>query len=158
MSRMTLAGIGIVLLILDSALGGMLSLGSIRPSLTLPFVVYVGLTRGPIEGTLFGFAIGLGQDLFGALPLGATSLIYSAIGFTCGKLWVDSSFRLFWPWGIFLLVSSIADQAFSIYLAARATGLGFFSLFLGSGIPAAIYTTGIGLLWFVSPFHKVRPT
>ena len=68
MSTIALAIIGLVLMILDAALGGMLTLGAVRPSLTLPLIVYVGLRRGPVEGTLFGFALGLGQDMLGALP------------------------------------------------------------------------------------------
>jgi len=158
MSVVALAGIALVLLVLDSALGGLLSLGPVRPSLTLPLIVFIGLRNGPIEGALFGFFVGLGQDFLGAMPLGATSLVYSVIGFACGKLWVDSSFRLWWPWGIFLLAASLADQGFSIYVAARTAGLAYWPLLLVSGLPAAAYTTAIGILWYISPLHRVRAT
>jgi rod shape-determining protein MreD len=156
MSRLILSIIGALLLILDVSLGGLLTLGSIRPSLSLPFVVYVGLQYGPIEGTLAGFALGLGLDVLGALPIGATSFIYTIIGFACGKLWHDGPFRLLWPWGIFLAVSCCASEAVSHYLISRGTGLTFFPLFFQNGLPAAFYTTLLGLLWFLSPLHRVR--
>ncbi|RPH96096.1 hypothetical protein EHM69_02250 [candidate division KSB1 bacterium] len=148
--------IAALLLVLDIALGGLLSLGPVRPSLTLPFVVYIGLREGPIPGTLFGGGIGLCADLLGALPLGATSFIYAIIGFMCGKLWHDGTFRLFWPWGVFLGCSGVFSAVISHYLVSRGTGLAFLPLFLSSGLPGAIYTTILGLLWFLSPLHRVR--
>jgi rod shape-determining protein MreD len=156
MSLPVTAIIAVVLLVLDIGLGGLLSLGPIRPSLTLPFVVYVGLQQGPIAGTLFGASLGLGQDLLGAMPLGATSFAYSVIGFACGKLWQDGTFRLLWPWGAFLLVGSLFEAAVAHYLMSRGSGLAFFPLYLRSGIPAAFYTTVLGLMWFLSPLHRER--
>jgi rod shape-determining protein MreD len=150
--------IGLVLLVLDAALGGMLTLGAVRPSLTLPLIVYVGLRRGPIEGTLFGFALGLGQDMLGALPLGATSLAYTMVGFACGKLWPEGTFRLVWPWGSFLLTAALFVEGIADYLISRGTGVPFFALYVRTGVPAAFYTTGLGLLWFLSPLHRVRTT
>jgi rod shape-determining protein MreD len=146
--------IAVVLLVLDVALGGLLSLGPIRPSLTLPFVVYIGLQEGPIAGTLFGGALGLGQDILGSLPLGATSFAYSVIGFACGKLWQAGSFRLLWPWGSFLMVAAVFEEAVAHYLVSRGTGLAFFPLYLKSGLPAALYTTVLGVMWFLSPLHR----
>jgi rod shape-determining protein MreD len=150
--------VGLLLLILDVSLGGLLTLGPVRPSLTLPLVVYVSLSLGPIEGTLIGFGVGLGQDALGALPLGATSFAYSIVGFACGKLWQEGTFRLWWPWGVFLLLSSLIVEALAHYLMARGTGVAFGMLYLTSGIPAALYTTTLGLLWYLSPLHRVRTT
>ncbi len=158
MSYLGLGLVGFLLLILDVTLGGLLSLGAVRPSLTLPFVVYVGLLQGPIAGSLFGVSLGLGQDIMGALPLGATSFAYSIVGFACGKLWNEGPFRLLWPWSVFLLVAGTFVEAVANYLVARGTGLDFMPLYLRSGLPAAAYTTVLGLLWFLSPLHRVRPT
>jgi len=156
MSRLALAGTGLVLVILDVSLGGLLTLGAARPSLTLPFVVYVGLSRHPIEAVLFGLGIGLCQDLFGSLPLGATALAYTVIAFACAKLWGESWIRLWWPWGVFLTCAGIADQAFAHYLLARGSGYSFFPVFLAAGLPSVAYTTLLGIMWYVSPLHRVR--
>ena len=158
MSYLTLALIAFVLLVLDASLGGLLTLGSVRPSLTLPFVVYVGLLRGPMPGTLFGAVLGLGADLLGALPLGASSFAYSVVGFVCGKLWREGAFRLLWPWGTFLFAGAVVSELVAHYLISRGTGLALGPLLLASGLPAATYTSVLGLLWFLSPLHRVRGT
>lgn len=158
MSYLTLALIAFVLLVLDASLGGLLTLGSVRPSLTLPFVVYVGLLRGPVPGTLFGAVLGLGADLLGALPLGASSFAYSVVGFVCGKLWREGAFRLLWPWGTFLFAGAVVSELVAHYLISRGTGLALGPLLLASGLPAATYTSVLGLLWFLSPLHRVRGT
>jgi rod shape-determining protein MreD len=157
-SYFALALIGLVLLVLDATLGGVLTLGFVRPSLTLPFVVYVGLLRGPVPGTLFGAALGLGTDILGALPLGATSFAYSVVGFACGKLWREGTFRLLWPWGTFVLGGAVFSELVAHYLVSRGSGLALGPLMLSSGLPAALYTTALGLLWFLSPLHRVRGT
>jgi rod shape-determining protein MreD len=146
-----------LLLILDVGLGGLLSLGPIRPSLTMPFVVYIGLKRGPIPGTLFGAALGLGLDILGAMPLGATSFSYCIVGFACGKLWKsENPFRLLWPWAAFLLLGGLFEEAVSHYLVARGDSLPFGPLYVSSGLPTALYTAALGILWFLSPLHRVR--
>lgn len=156
MNRIALAIIGIALLALDIGIGGMLSLGPARPSLLLPFVVYVGLRRGPVDGTLFGAALGILRDSLGALPLGASSFIFCVAGFACGKLWSEGPFRLFWPWSTLLAAAALWSELATHYLIARGTGLDFLPLMQHSGLPAAAYTTVIGILWFLSPLHRVR--
>lgn len=147
---------GIIVLLLDAGLGQFLSIGPARPSLNLLFVVYTGLMRGPIEGTIFGFGMGLGQDLLGGLPLGASVFTYSVIGFACGKLWGEGSFRMIWPWSVFVLAASLFAEAISSYLTSQLTGLPFSPLFSKAGLASATYTTVLGILWFLSPLHRVR--
>ncbi len=148
--------LAIIVFTLDVGLGQLLSIGPARPSLSLLFVVYAGLTRGPIEGTLFGFALGLGQDLLGALPVGASAFTFSVIGFACGKLWSEGSFRMVWPWSIFVLLGAVMYEATASYLQAQATGLPFSPIFVSAGLTSAVYTTVFGILWFLSPLHRVR--
>ena len=50
MSYPLLAGIALLLLLLDVSLGGLLTVLDVRPSLTIPFVIYIGLQYGAIEG------------------------------------------------------------------------------------------------------------
>lgn len=156
MSYLTLSLMALVLLVLDVSLGGLLTLGSVRPSLTLPLIVYIGLLRGPVPGTLFGAALGLGVDILGALPLGATSFAFCIVGFVSGKLWHEGAFRLLWPWGSFLMVGAAFTEAFAHYLMSHGMGLPFLPLFMRSGLPGAFYTTILGLLWFLSPLHRER--
>jgi rod shape-determining protein MreD len=158
MSYITLAMVGALLLLLDVTVAGLLTIGStlIKPSLTLPFIVYIGLQLGPITGTLVGAAVGLGLDVLSSGPLGSTVFAYAIVGFFSGKLWSEGSFRLLWPWGAFLLISALFSESVAYYLYSRGSGMEFFPLFWQSGAPAAIYTTLLGLLWFLSPLHRTR--
>ena len=145
-----------IVFMLDVGLGQLLSIGPARPSLILLFTVYAGLTRGPIEGTIFGFALGLGQDVIGALPLGASAFTFSVIGFCCGKLWNEGSFRMVWPWSIFVLIGALFYEMIAAYLRAQAMGTDFSTLYMQAGLTSAAYTTVLGILWFLSPLHRVR--
>ena len=148
--------LGVIVLVLDARLGQFLSIGPARPSLTLLFVTYTGLTRGPIEGTIFGFGIGLAQDLLGGLPLGASAFTYTVIGFACGKLWGEGQIRMVWPWGVFVAVAALFTETITAFLYSQALSLPFIQLFMQAGLLSAAYTTVFGLLWFLSPLHRVR--
>ena len=156
MSLPVLIFLAAIVLLMDVSLGQFLSIGPARPSLSLLFVVYTGLMRGPIEGTLFGFGLGLGQDMLGGLPLGASAFTYSVIGFACGKLWSEGPLRMIWPWSVFVLAASLFAEVISSYLYAQTTGLPFSSLYVSAGLTSAAYTTVFGMLWFLSPLHRVR--
>jgi hypothetical protein len=54
------------------------------PDVVLAAVVAVGAGRGPRAGAAFGFAAGLGADLFLATPLGTTALAYTLVGHMVG--------------------------------------------------------------------------
>jgi rod shape-determining protein MreD len=158
MSYPVLAGISLLLLLLDVTLGGLLTVWNVRPSLTLPFVIYLGLQQGPIEGVLFGAGLGLGEDIFGTLPLGATMLSYTVVGFFSGKLWDGGPFRVLWPWSVFLLIGAIISEMILHYFVPQGARSEFFTIFLRSGIPTALYTTAVGLLWYLSPLHRLKST
>lgn len=158
MNYIALIIVAIILILLDVTVAGLLSISStfVQPSLTLPLIVYVGLNSGPIVGTLVGACVGVMLDIIGGTAIGGTAFAYCCIGFFCGKLWDDGPIRLFWPWGAFLLVSAIYSQAIFHYLFARGSGVEFFPLFFSHGLPAAAYTTLLGLIWFLSPLHRVK--
>lgn len=154
MTRIKLIAVAVGLVIIDLFLSDWLSIGQVKPSLTLPFVVYVGLHCGAIQGSLYGLCVGIGVDLAGAMPLGTTAFIYTVIGFFSGKLWDGGLFRLVWPWSVFLIVSAMLAAAVSHYVLSRDIGLDFAYLFLRYGVPGAVYTTAVGILWFLSPLHR----
>jgi cell shape-determining protein MreD len=156
MSYPILIGIGLLLLLLDGGLGSLISIAGIRPSLTLPFIVYVGLLRGPIEGTLFSASIGLALDIFSGIPTGLTMFSYTVAGFTCGKLWNGGPFRLIWPWGIYVVLCALGVEAVTHFILSRGMEIEFLPVFIRNGVPAALYTTGFGLLWFLSPLHRMK--
>ncbi|MBK6766277.1 MAG: rod shape-determining protein MreD [bacterium] len=144
---------GLILLILQAGLGPLLTVGDARPSFILPFVVYVGLKSGPMWGTLYGFALGIAIDALGSLPLGMSALAFCTAGFVSGKMAPGEQFRLWWPWTTFVLIFAILFELLRTLLLARANALPFFSLMTWGGLPSALWTTGLAVLWFISPLH-----
>ncbi len=57
-----------------------------QPDLMLGLVVLVALDGGPRRGALFGFAVGLGVDLFVMTPFGLSALTFTLVGYAVGQL------------------------------------------------------------------------
>lgn len=61
-----------------------LSVRGAKPDVLLISVVAVAAGRGPRVGAAFGFAAGLGADLFLATPLGTAALAFTIVGHVLG--------------------------------------------------------------------------
>jgi hypothetical protein len=84
----TLAPLGALLLSLlaaHAALVPHLAVWEVAPDLPLVGVAAVAVGRGPRAGAAFGFAAGLGADLFLATPVGTSALAYTVVGQLLGR-------------------------------------------------------------------------
>lgn len=142
------------LLILQAGIGPLLTVSNARPSFLLPFIVYLSLHSGSLWGCVIGFALGLGVDALGDLPLGISALAFSIAGFFAVRLSKDAPFRLLWPWSALVLLFALVLEFLRIAVLARANQLPFVNLMLWAGVPSALWTTGLAVLWFLSPLHK----
>ncbi len=142
------------LLVLQAGIGPLLTIGNARPSFLLPFVVYIGMQYGSIWGTATGFTLGLVIDALGSLPLGMSGFAFSIAGFFSARLAEGAPFRLWWPWTVLVFLFGLLLEVLRMLLLARANELPFLNLLLWSGIPSALWTTGLAALWFLSPLHK----
>jgi hypothetical protein len=62
-----------------------LAVGGVAPDVLMVAVVAVAAGRGPRAGAAFGFAAGLGADLFVAMPLGTSALAFTLVGHGLGR-------------------------------------------------------------------------
>jgi rod shape-determining protein MreD len=145
-----------LLFVLQLSLGGILTIEGARPDLLLPFVVFQGLRWGPIAGTISGAVCGFAMDLLGTGSVGVQMFAGAVVGFGVGKLWREGPFRLHWPWGAMLLGGALFQQVIVFYFRSREATLPFGELYLRYGIPSALYTTALGIIWFLSPLYKSR--
>jgi rod shape-determining protein MreD len=66
------------------ALGRWLAIAGVVPDLVLVAAVLLGLSRGPVTGTVIGFLGGFYQDLYDPSYLGLHSLVKTLAGFAAG--------------------------------------------------------------------------
>lgn len=74
------------LLAAHAALAPHLRLSGVAPDLPLVAVVAVAAGRGARAGAAFGFAAGLGADVFLATPLGTSALAFTVVGHFVGEV------------------------------------------------------------------------
>jgi rod shape-determining protein MreD len=71
-------------LVVHAAVAPHLAIRGLAPDVLLVAVVAVAAVRGERAGAGFGFAAGLGADLFLAAPLGTSALAYTLLGHVVG--------------------------------------------------------------------------
>ena len=110
------------------------------PDLLLVLVVGLALVRGPLVGSLLGFAGGMLADVGADRELGRTALVLALVGYAAG-LAADERGRSL-PWSV-LVVAGSAATAVVVYALqglllgdARVTGPAFWAA-LGSSVTYA---------------------
>ena len=74
----------LVLLLLQTTFVPFLSIGGFLPDVLLSWVVYIAVTRGQLEATITGFAVGLLQDVVTVQFFGLGALTKTLAGFVAG--------------------------------------------------------------------------
>jgi len=137
-----------ILIIFQSFFSGVVTIKGIRLDLAVLILVYIGLTKGPAQGVIFGFLIGLLLDVFTPQRLGLGALIKSLIGFTVGNfkdnLFLESSYSK----GAIIFLSVILNDLL-YHLLSEGVTLFTFHTILYYSLPSALYTCGAGVLLFV---------
>lgn len=83
--RAPLAALLATALVVHAAAAPHLAIRGLAPDALLVAVVAVAVGRGARAGAAFGFAAGLGGDLFLATPLGTSALAYTLLGHVVGR-------------------------------------------------------------------------
>ena len=125
---LALLGLAAALLVQTTVLPR-LPLPGATPDLVLVLVVGLALVRGPLVGSLLGFAVGMLSDLGADRELGRTALVLALVGYAAG-LAVDQRGRsLLWS---VLVVAGASATAVTLYALeglllgdARITGPAF---------------------------------
>jgi rod shape-determining protein MreD len=72
-------------LVVHAGVAPHLAVGGVAPDVLLVAVVAVAAKRGARAGAAFGFAAGLGADLFVPTPLGTSALAFTLVGHVLGR-------------------------------------------------------------------------
>ncbi|MFQ6676342.1 MAG: rod shape-determining protein MreD [Fidelibacterota bacterium] len=114
--------LGIGVLGLQLVLSELLAIDQIRPDFLLIFVLYISIVEGSTTGVVFGFALGLFEDVLSAGSLmGLAPLTKSVTGFLAGKL--QGQFPRMNPVVFHLVWIGIILFHFGLYLYVRLQSL-----------------------------------
>ena len=142
-------GVGVVLVVfflLQAVFSDALTFGRIGPDFPLLIVAYFAVFRGSIAGSVFGFVVGLLQDLFNPSFLGLNALTKTLVGFALGRAGAQTER----DHPIFLLalfgISALAhDVVYLLFYTQLRLGE-FFVTLLTVALPSAVYTAVVGIL------------
>jgi rod shape-determining protein MreD len=141
-------GIGVVLIVfflLQTFFSDALTFGQIGPDFPLLIVAYFAIFRGAIAGSVFGFVVGLFQDLFNPSFLGLNALTKTLVGFALGRAGAQTErdhpvFLL----ALFGLSALAHDFVYLLFFTQLRLGH-FFVTWLTVSLPSAVYTAVVGI-------------
>jgi hypothetical protein len=82
--------VSVVLIILQTTLVHLLNLEGIIPDILAIWVIYIALMNGQMEGTLWGFSVGLVLDMTSPDFVGLSALAKTICGFLAGYFYNDA--------------------------------------------------------------------
>jgi rod shape-determining protein MreD len=145
------AGVTLLFVVLQTTLAQELAVSGLAPDLAMIWIVSLALRRGQVAGTLAGFSTGLLLDLTSGADgmLGLAALATMAGGFTAGYFYNENktlqtlgSYRFI----LILLFSSLVHNLIYFIIFLQGSGVHWWQAILLYGVPAALYTSAVGLL------------
>jgi rod shape-determining protein MreD len=139
--------IGVVLVIfflLQTVFSDAMTFGRIGPDFPLLIVAYFAIFRGALAGSVFGFVVGLLQDLFNPSFLGLNALTKSLVGFGVGRAGAQMErdhpvFLL----ALFGLAALAHDFVYLLFFTQLHLGR-FLLTWVTVSLPSAVYTAVVG--------------
>ena len=139
----------ICLILLQTVFIPFISLSGYLPDLLIIYLVYIALCRGQIEATIYGFMLGLLQDIIAVKFLGLAAFSKTVTGFIAGYFYNENtiqqtlgSYRFLLLIGMFSVIHNILY--FSIFFQGSENAV-IYSVF-ESTTATALYTIVISIL------------
>lgn len=115
----------------------------ITPDLVLIGLVYIGIKKGKITGSISGFLSGLILDIFSFSFIGLMALAKTATGFSSGFFYNDQKTERYLNSYIFIVIVSICSMVnntvyFVFYF--QGTNLVFLDILIRYIVPTTVYT------------------
>jgi rod shape-determining protein MreD len=125
--------------ILQTVLISHVSVLGVTADLFLILTIIVAVSRGSLQGAVFGFVVGLIADIVYFQPLGVRSLIYVLVGYFVGMF--VARFSTVSPWSVALLAgvtSFLAQFLFGLFQYVMGPRGGFLTIIGTQMLPEAI--------------------
>jgi rod shape-determining protein MreD len=125
--------------ILQTVLISHVSILGVTADLFLILTITVAVSRGSLQGAVFGFVVGLIADIAYFQPLGVRSLIYVLAGYFVGMF--VARFGTVSPWSVALLAgasSFLAQFLFGLFQYIMGPRGGFLTIIGAQMLPEAV--------------------
>ncbi|HEV8537551.1 MAG TPA: rod shape-determining protein MreD [Bacteroidota bacterium] len=139
----------LLLVIFQTKLVVLLSLGNITPDVLTIWIVYVALREGQFSSTVWGFGVGLFFDLVTGNFIGLSALTKTICGFIAGFFYNENktamtlrSYRFI----VIVLVVSLVHNTLYFVIFTQGTDIGLIRAVFEFGIATTAYTSVISLL------------
>lgn len=136
----------LLFLLMQLVVADRIAIGPVAPDFLILVVIFFALYRGTIGGSVFGFFVGLLQDLANPDLLGLNALTKSILGFVMGKVgsktFPENTAFLF---AVFMAVSFGHDVVYLVFYHWPRVGNAFGAIF-STALPSAAYTALFGVL------------
>ena len=149
----------LVLLLLQTTFLPFLSIGGFMPDVLLIWVVYIAVTRGQVEATVTGFAVGLLQDVIAIQFFGLTALAKTLAGFVAGYFFNENiteqtlgSYRFL----LIILLSSLVHNVLYYGVFLQGVQDALFTTTVEFSIATGLYTALMGLFPMFTFVRKYR--
>ncbi|MDD8019369.1 MAG: rod shape-determining protein MreD, partial [Bacteroidota bacterium] len=141
--------ITLLLLTLQTTVVAFTSIANIVPDIMVIWIVYIAVTEGQIQATLFGFGIGLAVDLVSGQFLGLSALSKTTAGFLAGYFFNDNKTQNTLSHYQFLIIVGVVSLVHNVIyfvIFTRGSDVGLLTAIFEFGIFSALYTTAIAFI------------
>lgn len=158
-SILILSSISLFLIVIQTTVVPLFSIANIIPDLLLIWVVYIALTKGQLTATVFGFFVGLVDDMLNSGVIGLNAFIKTLIAFLAGYFYNENKKN--YPVGeiqflVLLFFASLLHNSMYLFFIVQGTEMSFFNAMFRSGIFATVYTEMFSLLPFFYNKRKLE--
>lgn len=148
-SNLKYAIISFVLLVFQTTLAQVISVGGITPDIMVVWVVYLALKEGQLRGTVWGFCIGLCMDLLAGDFLGLSAFSKTISGFAGGYFYNENKTQLTlgsYRFLLIVLLVSFVNNLVYFLIFTLGTEIRFWQAVLNLGLTTTLYTATLTLI------------
>lgn len=128
---------------------------NITPDLVIIVIIYIGIKKGHIEGSIYGFLAGLVIDILSGSFLGLMALCYSVTGFISAFFMKENEKYLNKHNFLFVIFfGSVINNLIYYIIYFQGTGLSFADILLLYVFTTAAYTSIISIIYILIPKKK----
>ncbi|MDA0747828.1 MAG: rod shape-determining protein MreD [bacterium] len=118
----------------------------LTPDLVLLVLVYIGISGGQIEGTVYGFISGFLLDIYDPQTMGTNALANSVVGFAVGYIRIGIVAEDVRVQALILFLAGLLHNLIYLAVYSLSGPAAVASLFLHYGLGAAAYTAITGIV------------